>query len=611
MMMHGAPCSGKTSVKNLIMMQSLRSVKKEHDNDDPLRNISIIRMIYNGKKLEELNEEKFIRMIGKELHSHIQQDDTGIQNQLHSLFIGSSSTPSEMQVEMPGIFNDIAKNLDSVDSTIPKLFECKFIEFVDSGGQPQFTDVLPLVFRSRWDHHIVVLRLDQNLNDNPKSTTRKVGKQEYSEHVRWTNFQLIERVCQLAKSSESKVIVVGTHPDVGNKEESLEKKNEQLEVLEKKYPDTLVKNDEGFIVTVNAKLANDGGDDLNAKNLHDLIFTSEFLQNVDGENAFVSLCGILFELELKRRSRGGMITIEEFYTVAKSLGIKSDNMMQEVLDFLKKFAGYNYYPNALPEVIFTSASPILYQLYNIIHHSFSTKTSTCKRLSCSGRLKKKSFFDLYNKTKFNELLPSDNFLRLMKHLYIIFEIDESMLFIPNLLSETQGEDNSFKHFHNEPLVLFLQNEEDDEELMMLPQPFFQALIIDLLCEECIQLPRTQHSRSSVTLKFILNGKEHMLRFVNRVCWLEIFAHRLDFSNDMCPFLFETIQNCAKSLLAHMHHGIQVCKFGLRCFCKEEPFHPCAPPAATNDNYVFTCFFDEVKKQQISDSGKFWFEHLGQ
>ena len=232
---------------------------------------------------------------------------------------------------------------------------------------------------------------------------------------------------------------------------------------------------------------------MNAKNLHDLIFTSEFLQNVNGENAFVSLCGIFFELELKCRSRGGMITIEEFYTVAKSLGIKSDNMMQEVLDFLKKFAGYNYYPNALPEVIFTSVSPILYQLYNIIHHSFSTKTSTCKRLSCSGRLKKKSFFDLYNKTQFNELFPSDNFLRLMKHQCIIFEIDESMLFIPNLLSETQGEDNSFKHFHNEPLVLFLQNEEDDEELMMLPQPFFQALIVDLLCEECIQLPRTQHS----------------------------------------------------------------------------------------------------------------------
>ena len=93
-----------------------------------------------------------------------------------------------------------------------------------------------------------MLCLDQNLNDNPKSTTRKVGKQEYTEHVRWTNFQLIECVCQLAKSSESKVIVIGTHPDVGNKEEPLEKKNEQLEVLEKKYPD-IVKNDEGFIVT--------------------------------------------------------------------------------------------------------------------------------------------------------------------------------------------------------------------------------------------------------------------------------------------------------------------------------------------------------------------------
>ena len=124
----------------------------------------------------------------------------------------------------------------------------------------------------------------------------------------------------------------------------------------------------------------------------------------------------------------------------------------------------------------------------------------------------------------------------------------------------------------------------------------------------MQLTRTQHSRSSVTLKFILNGKEHLLRFVNRVYWLEIFAHRLDLTNDMCPFLFETIQSCAKSLLED--DGIQVCKFGLQCFCKEEPFHPCAPPAASNHNYVFTCFFDEVHKEQISDSGKFWFEYQG-
>ena len=57
-----------------------------------------------------------------------------------------------------------------------------------------------------------------------------------------------------------------------------------------------MKNDKGFIFTVDAKSAQDGGDDLNAKKFHDLIFASKFLQSVDEEKAFVPLCRMILEI---------------------------------------------------------------------------------------------------------------------------------------------------------------------------------------------------------------------------------------------------------------------------------------------------------------------------
>ena len=587
-------------------IQNIKSLQPT-ESDDPLRKVTFMRMIYDGKKLEEFDEGKLIKMIGRELKSYLIEGQE-VHSQLQNLFTSSSGS-SEEDVEVPGIFNDIAENLGSVDSSTPELFNCQFIEFVDSGGQPQIADVLPLIFRSQQDHHIVVIRLDQNLDDKPKNSTRKVGKKKYSEHVKLTNLQLIERACQLAKSSQSKVIVVGTRLNAEDEKEILEEKNKRLEVLEKKYPDTLVSNEEGFIATVNINPEN-GGDDSNVQNLHNFIFDSNFLENVSEEEAFVSLTGMILELELRHRSKGDVIAKKEFYNAAKLFGITSDDKIQTVLAFLRKFSGYSYYLDALPEVIFTSTSPIISRLFYVIHHSFSTENSNPVRLSVTGRLKKKTFFDLCNKAQMNAMLPNEKFLKLMQHLCIICEINENKLFIPSLLSEHEHEsiDSNNDCFHPQPLVFFLQRDEDDDELMMLPQPFYHALIVKLLLQKFAHWSKTTHSRSNVTLGFMLNEEEYLVRFVNRAYLLEVFAHQKAFSPNICKFLFESIERCARFVLEQ--DGIQIFKFGIPCFCKKEPFHPCSPPANTNNYFVFTCFLDAVQKQEIKDDAKFWFKHRG-
>ena len=82
-----------------------------------------------------------------------------------------------------------------------KLFDVDWIHLIDSGGQPQFLDVLHLLFRTE-SLHIVVTRLDQELDDKPEVVFNRNGENVYQfpDRLVLTNGQLIERACQMAKA---------------------------------------------------------------------------------------------------------------------------------------------------------------------------------------------------------------------------------------------------------------------------------------------------------------------------------------------------------------------------------------------------------------------------
>ena len=56
-----------------------------------------------------------------------------------------------------------------------KIFDVDWIHLIDSGGQPQFLDILPLLFRTE-SLHIVVTRLDQSLIINQKLFSTEMEK---------------------------------------------------------------------------------------------------------------------------------------------------------------------------------------------------------------------------------------------------------------------------------------------------------------------------------------------------------------------------------------------------------------------------------------------------
>ena len=631
LLLHGAPQVGKTSVKRLIFNYPPLAKEDEQSTqliEDPVRAISTHRMISTDEKnLEEVDETKLILMIQIELKSRLSQIKTEKKSPAKT---GStdyksaninvrhpssgSSGVSQKKFTMPEILADIAKDLDSINpNSAPPLFECQFVHLVDSGGQPQYSDLLPLVFQSQSHSHIVVIPLNERLHQKPRNCLNAGGhKIEFPESLLLTHFQLIERVCQLAKASESKskVIVVGTHLDKENEEEPLTKKNQLLKSLINKYQDTLVANESGNIVFALNAMEPVGKMRTKYAAMLQVTILDFCCHNIGRE---MPLCWMALELELSRRSReaGDIVQTSECDEVATSLGVKD---LCGALTFFTELAIHYHYQEAVPDIVFTSVGAISSRLSTIVERSFilNTQDKDARLLQKSGKLTKAYLEELLSKIQSNEHFTSEDFLKIIMHLRIAFPIDDHTLLIPSLLPVDSTEDK-LDCYHSEPLAFYWYDDEY-QEVRILPQSFFHALIVDLLRKkESIRLSKSEQTRSNIVLTLTLeNKKKCMIRLVSRAFWMEAFAERQTFTSDDIFLLNEIIQNSSQSVL----HQLKLARIfgslqcGLLCpnkKCGIKLPHLCA---SIGMNSVLMCLEDEHSKWEEEDHARlFWMNFL--
>ena len=140
------------------------------------------------------------------------------------------------------------------------MFDSRWIHHIDSGGQPQFLDAIPLMYRSP-SHFIVVMRLTEGLDEKPKVRFFIKGEDAYilPDNLVQTNREMIIRICQIAqsvsRSTESKfkprVFIVGTHLDqfwFFNRSKRLREINEQLVPVHKMFEDVIICKSENEII---------------------------------------------------------------------------------------------------------------------------------------------------------------------------------------------------------------------------------------------------------------------------------------------------------------------------------------------------------------------------
>ena len=650
-LLHGPPLVGKTSVKRLILNQP--PLAKEDENstnimEDPVRAIHTTKFIGTEKgNVEVVDEEKMIRMIQREVETLISRGPSFLAEKTptpeQALILeprtpepkyvpkecSTTASPFKMQnntdasdvdKEIPEVLREIATGLIDLakltNAPNSALFNLQWFYLIDSGGQPQFSDLLPVLFRSSCHHHIVVIRLDEKLDDRPQNKFKKNGKEyRFPEHLALTYFQTIERVCMIAKASNSWVVVVGTHLDKENQDEPLAKKNERLNELVLKYQTSLVTHDEEVIFAVDAMTPVGFQREEYAQSIQQELLHAPALGNDRGyeDGVRVPLWWLVLGLELSRRSKGWAVPISECAYVAGLLGIDDPHELNEALNHFTEIAVHYHYPEAIPDKIFTSITPIATSLSAIVESLFVIPThgpqhKDHKRLCEKGEL---------TRTYFKKLLPGfldedNDILKLFRHLRIIFDINNDTFFIPSLLPV--GAPQKVKNSpYMEPLLLFCSAEDGD--MSFLPQPYFHSLIVELLRREEVSLCTTKQYRSSIILNVKFDQQSLCTVCIeNHNFWLELFVNKhLFVPAEHRSSLLKIIHDCSQTVLEQLNLStLHQLEYGLHCprtECGIQSPHPCKL-ASCYPCFTFCCLKDQqVTLLEKNEERLSWFKEI--
>ena len=341
----------------------------------------------------------------------------------------------------------IQKQLATAESS-NDLFNLDWIHFVDSGGQPQFTDVLPLLFCSE-ALYIVVVRLDQNFNKVQKNCHFKNGKLiPLPDYLSLTSKELVERTCQIAEAQSTKdlpkkVIVIGTRLDKVNPN-VVKQFNTELTKLHSKYESVLVPRDinSGEIIFALNAMAEGSERKAYTKELQECLLkiVEKAIKPVE-----VPLKWFVYELDLDEESKesSGVVTKAKCVEVGIGLGMTPQEI-EGSLEYFNKLALHLYhsYEKNFPELVLVRIDPLIDRLSALIRISFdcpqNITTEECSKLKECG-LFDKSFLSTVFEFINNKALSDDEFLKILECLKVIVYVEQNEYFIPSVLSVHDNE----------------------------------------------------------------------------------------------------------------------------------------------------------------------------
>ena len=265
------------------------------------------------------------------------------------------------------LFACINPKYPSVDNK--KLFGVKWIQFIDSGGQLQYHDILPLFIQDPMVT-IFVLKLSEELSHHPtieyyEADGKRVGKPYRSS---LSHKQILQHCLGAIHSQDAHplIIIVGTHRDALRWrfwKESIEEKNQQLQALLDLAKFDVLYCGEGLIFAVNG-LSPDDVDRHVAQVLKKQIISMSPQQLIKIPIAWFGV-----EVVLQRSSHDGVLSLVECQVSAKRFHIEGD-AFSAALHHLVKHNVFLYYPEVLPQTVFCDPQVVLTKVTELVqyHH---------------------------------------------------------------------------------------------------------------------------------------------------------------------------------------------------------------------------------------------------
>ena len=248
----------------------------------------------------------------------------------------------------------------------------KWIQFIDSGGQLQYHDILPLFIQDPMVT-IFVLKLSEELSHHPTieyygADGKPVGKPYRSS---LSHKQILQHCLGAIHSQDAHplIIVMGTHRDTKDScAETIQEKNQQLQALLDFAPFKFKvlfcgERMKELIFAVNG-LSPEDVDRHVAQVLRNRIASISPQQLKKMPLAWFGL-----EVVLQRSSHDGVLSLVECQAYAKRFYVEGD-AFSAALHHLVKHNVFLYYPKVLPQTVFCDPQVILTKVTELVqyHH---------------------------------------------------------------------------------------------------------------------------------------------------------------------------------------------------------------------------------------------------
>jgi len=338
-----------------------------------------------------------------------------------------------------------------------KAFTRDRISLIDTGGQPQFHEVLPIFMRGT-SATMFAIRLDASLGDHPlieyfDDNGQRVGIPYLSAY---TNEQILKHCMRIIQSQASQsdeglcpnAIFIGTHKDLEDQcSESRGDKNQKIRdmLLPAVHNDVIYCGEElkEIIFPLNAKHPGPQEREFAAEIRRVIVERSRVKPKQ------IPLRWYALELALQKRMLElgrGVLSKAECFAVAQRFHFNEESF-EEALKYLDSLNILFYYKDVLPDIIFCDSQVLLDKVTELVEHIHRLKTDPSQHRAAEGKLREFRdqgiiTLELLSKPEFSKHYVSGLFgpvqlLKLFTKLLIVSPITEEEYLMPCLLPVTE------------------------------------------------------------------------------------------------------------------------------------------------------------------------------
>ena len=526
--------------------------------------------------------------------------------------------------------------LISKSSGSGELFKCDWVYIIDSGGQPQFHEVLPAFIR-HVSGVVFVLKLNESLSDHPTvKYFSKGGKQcgaSYSSP--FTHEQTLKNCLRMMQTRHSssgkvtvpKVFVAGTHRDKvwWLWHESRKVKNKKLiKTLKPVFGEKLVfyrmSGCDELIFPVNAK----------NPTTEDKKVADEFRQAVmkacDKARVKIPLPWFVLEQQLQQLAaeKGvAVLSIEECLGVAHRLHM-DDHSFYAALDYFVDLNIIFYYRDILRNAVFCSSQVLLDKLSELVEYSHklrgrpdtevvSTQSAYRGALELQFRdhgIITVDFLEQFPKHYTEEVFTPADFLKLFSHLLIVACIVEGKYFMPCLLPDLSSKEidnhRSGARAPVAPILICFPGE-------WVSCGIFVALVTFLQKEAGWKIQLTEDSTPACLyhncVQFILPGNPVEVTLIDSCAYLEVHVEvPKERRSQECPKILSAVREGLDRIINLQ--GYENLQAQVAFFCPR-PLWKCDStphPVEINDDHSWwTCSINTRVNGKLRKKHLVWFD----